>query len=119
MVQFYHENYLRTDIKHHCEKCMILDQTNLAQGRVLLQNVTAVAGFAALMLEEVDIRKNALDANDRKKHSIVILKNKEHGKDKDSFKPHLPLKLLPSSLSLLYCFYDDMLLVKNKYGNMR
>ena len=34
--------------------------------------ITAVAGFADLMLEEADVRKIALDANDRKKLSIVI-----------------------------------------------
>ena len=51
---------------------MILDQTTLVQGRVSFKKITTVAGFADLMLEEADVRKNALDANDRKKHSIVI-----------------------------------------------
>ena len=40
-----------------------------------------VTGFAALMLEEADVRKIVLDANDCKKHSIVFKKMKEHEKD--------------------------------------
>ena len=91
MVQLYRDHYLRTDIEHHYEKRTMMDQTTLVQGRVPFKKINAVARFATLMLEEADVRKIVLDDNDRKKHSIVIRKLKEHEKDKYSFKPHLPL----------------------------
>ena len=56
MVQLYRENYSQTDIKHHCEKRTMLDQTNLVQGRLQFKKITIVAGFATLMLEEADIK---------------------------------------------------------------
>ena len=74
MVQLYCKNYAWTDIEHYYEKGKILDQKNLVQGRVPFKKTTAVARFAALMLEEADVSKSALDSNDRKKNSIVIKK---------------------------------------------
>ena len=91
MVQLYGENYSRTDFEYHYEKWTILDQINIVQGRVPFKNFTAVTRLTALMLEEAKVRKIMLDANDCKKHSIIIKKLKEHTKDKDSFKPRLLL----------------------------
>ena len=130
MVQLYRENYSRTDIEYHYEKWTMLDQIYLFQGRVPFKKITAVAGFAAWMLEVADIRKIVLDDNDPKKHSIVIKKLKEHRKGKYSIKHQLPLKqlkfyylnllvvwwqpaLLSPSLSLFCCFRDAMLLLIN------
>ena len=74
MVQLYHENYSRIDIEHHYEKWTMLDQIYLFQGRVPFKKITAVAGFAAWMLEEADIRKIVLDDNDPKKLSLLLRK---------------------------------------------
>ena len=57
-------------------------------GKNSIKKNTAVSRFAALMLEEVDVRKIVLNANDPKKHSIVIKKLKENKNNKDFFKPY-------------------------------
>ena len=59
------EKYWRVDIEHHYEKRTMLDQTTLVREECNLKN-TPIAGFAALMLEEVEVRKNVLNANDWK-----------------------------------------------------
>ena len=72
MGQLYRENYSWKDIKHHYEKCMILDQTTLAQVRVPFWKSIAVDSFYSLMLEEIDVSKCVLDDNDCNKHSFVF-----------------------------------------------
>ena len=72
MVQLHRKNYSRTDIEQHYEKWTILDQTTQFQVKVPFKKITTVAGLTALMLEEADVRKSMLDADDHKKHSTVI-----------------------------------------------
>ena len=72
LAQLYRGNYSCTDIQYWYEKRTELDQTTLDKGRLPFKKMTAVSGFANLMFEEADVRKNMLDTDYRKKHSIVI-----------------------------------------------